>query len=697
MLTNFAIPPRPWLRLVRSNGHWIGGRQFSSARRPCGLLQSTRGFTPWPRYRTAHNHQLTLVCLPPPPAFQTEPGSRQQQRAQSTKKKASAKDPQDISAYPAEYIRNFSIIAHIDHGKSTLADRLLELTGTIDKNASNKQVLDKLKVERERGITVKAQTASMFYDYQGRRYLLNLIDTPGHVDFSYEVSRSLAACQGTLLLVDASQGIQAQTVANFYLAFGEDLAILPVLNKIDLPGADPTKVKTQLHSAFDMDPDQVLAISAKSNLNVDQVLPLVIEQIPPPVDTVQQPLKALLFDSWYDSYVGVVCLVRVVDGTVRKGDTIVSSHSKRKYEIAEVGIMFPDPTPTTSLQAGQVGYITCNMKTVSEAHVGDTFYRLKQPVDPLPGFVPAKSMVFSGIFPVDSGEFARLDESIEKLTLNDASVSLQKETSNALGQGWRLGFLGTLHMDVFRQRLEEEYDARVIITQPTVPYRVVYTSGDVKTVRTPAEFPEYHEMASMVSETQEPMVSATMIFPQEYLGAMMDLCSQHRSGEQEHTFIDETRVMMTCKLPMAEIVDDFYTQLKSRSSGYASFDYEECGYVPSDLAKLSVNINRRPVDALSVIVHRSQVESVGRSIAQKLKKVIKRQLFEVAVQVVAGSRVVARETISATRKDVTAKCYGGDVTRKMKLLQKQKEGKKRMRMIGNVEIPQEAFLAVIKK
>ncbi|KAJ1961417.1 Translation factor guf1 mitochondrial [Dispira parvispora] len=667
------------------------------SRSPLPLLRASYGFSPvtLSRGSLAAVEGLNLI---PPVIKTTLFKPTELTRRWASQKKPASKAPLDINEYTTDRIRNFSIIAHIDHGKSTLADRLLELTGTIDKNATNKQVLDKLKVERDRGITVKAQTASMFYEYRGQRYLLNLIDTPGHVDFSYEVSRSLAACQGTILLVDSSQGIQAQTVANFYLAFGENLAILPILNKIDLPGADPDKVANQIEKAFEIPTSDVLGISAKSNINVDQVLPRVIDQVPPPQGDIRAPFKALLFDSWYDSYVGVVCLLRIVDGQVRRGDTIVSHHSGVKYEVMEVGIMYPEQSPTVTLQAGQVGYIVCNMKTISEAHVGDTFYHLKQRVDPLPGFVPAKSMVFSGIFPVDAGEFARLDESIKKLTLNDSSVSVQKETSNALGQGWRLGFLGTLHMDVFRQRLEEEYDTQVIITQPTVPYRIVFADGHTKTIRTPAEFPDHTEVsARKVVDLQEPTVSATIIFPQEYLGAILELCSQHRCEQQEHSFLDETRVLMRCVFPMAEIVNDFYEKLKSKSSGYASFDYEEAGYMSSSLVKMNVLVNSRPVDALAAIVHRSQVDRIGRDLAQRLKKVIKRQLFEVAIQVSAAGRVVARETVSAARKDVTAKCYGGDVTRKMKLLQKQKQGKKRMKMVGNVELPQEAFLSVIKR
>ncbi|KAJ2957982.1 hypothetical protein NQZ79_g6356 [Umbelopsis isabellina] len=596
-----------------------------------------------------------------------------------TTEKLKSADPErliDLTTIPADKIRNFSIIAHIDHGKSTLADRLLELTNTIRDRGSNKQVLDKLKVERERGITVKAQTVSMFYNYKGEQYLLNLIDTPGHVDFSYEVSRSLAACQGTLLLVDASQGIQAQTVANFYLAFGQGLHVIPVINKIDLPGANSDKVVKQIHSAFELDTDQILKISAKTRKNVEDVLPSVIENIPCPTGSYDKPLRALLFDSWFDTYVGVVCMLAVVDGVLKKGnmrrilkncrrfytqafpypgDKIMSAHGEQKYEVAEVGIMHPEQLPTGYLHAGQVGYIICGMKSASEAHIGDTFHHLKSKVEPLPGFEAAKSMVFAGIFPVDTTDFQKLDESIKKLTLNDASVSVHKETSNALGQGWRLGFLGTLHMDVFRQRLEEEYEANVIVTQPTVPYKVVYRNGEEKIVRNPSEFPSTDEISTKVQSLLEPMVSATMIFPEEYMGQMMDLCGTRRGEQTEYMYMDETRVMMRYRLPLAEVVTDFYDELKSRTSGYATFDYEENGYEESDLVKMNVLINSKPVDALSIILHRAQVNQVGRD------------------------------------------WYGGDITRRMKLLEKQKAGKKRMKMIGNVEIPQKAFYDFMDK
>ncbi|CAG8498972.1 7231_t:CDS:10 [Acaulospora morrowiae] len=616
----------------------------------------------------------------------------------------------DLKKFPAENIRNFSIIAHVDHGKSTLADRLLELTGeyqflcnsvaliqsidvfmspleTISPKRDNQQVLDKLTVERERGITVKAQTCSMFYKFNEKQYLLNLIDTPGHVDFNYEVSRSLAACQGTLLLVDASQGIQAQTAANFWLAFNQDLTIIPVINKIDLEAADTERVINQIENSFELDTKDICRISAKSGLNVEDILPIVIEKIPPPSGDINGLLKAFLFDSWYDTYVGVICLMAIVDGKLQKGDKIVSAHSNLKYDVADIGIMHPERFSTEYLHAGQVGYVILNMKIASEAHIGDTFYHHKHPVDPLPGFEPAKPMVFAGIFPIDANEFNRLDESITKLTLNDASVSVQKETSMALGQGWRIGFLGTLHMDVFRQRLEEEYDASVIVTQPTVPYKIVYRDGTSKFVRNPSEFPEQNEMSNNVVQLQEPMVMATIIVPNEYLGNVMDLCGAHRGEQIEYNSLDELRVMMRYALPLAEIVTDFHDELKSRSSGYASFDYEDMGYQTSDVVKkMNVLINKKPVDALAAILHRSQVATVGRDWAKKLSDVIPKQLYEVAIQTAIGGKIVARETIPAIRKNVTAKCYGGDVTRKMKLLEKQKEGKKKMKMIGKMNL-----------
>ncbi|CAG8597876.1 2266_t:CDS:10, partial [Cetraspora pellucida] len=515
---------------------------------------------------------------------------------------------------------------------------------TINKHHSHNQVLDKLTVERERGITIKAQTCSMFYKYNDKLYLLNLIDTPGHVDFNYEVSRSLAACQGTILLVDAAQGLQAQTVANFWLAYNQELSIIPVVNKIDLPAADTERVTKQIQSTFELDTANIALISAKTGLNVDKILPNVIEKIPHPTGDVNEPLKALLFDSWYDTYVGVVCLMAIVNGKLQKGDKIVSAYSGQKYEIADIGIMHPEQVPTGYLHAGQVGYVICNMKVATEAHIGDTFYHLKSPVDPLPGFEPAKPMVFAGIFPIDTNEFTKLDESIAKLTLNDASVSVQKETSIALGQGWRIGFLGTLHMDVFQQRLEEEYDANVIITQPTVPYKIIYRDGTSKLIRNPSEFPEPNEMSHKIVELREPMVMVTVIAPEEYTGSIMDLCGSRRGEQSEYNYLDETRVIMRYSMPLAEIVTDFHDDLKSRSSGYASFDYEDMGYQQSDIVKMNVLINKKPVDALSAILHRSQVLSVGKEWTKKLSEVIPKQLYEVVIQTAVGGKVVARET-----------------------------------------------------
>ncbi|KAF8938910.1 Translation factor guf1 mitochondrial [Dissophora ornata] len=603
----------------------------------------------------------------------------------------------ELETFGVDQIRNFSIIAHVDHGKSTLADRLLELSHTINKRKDNKQVLDKLKVERERGITVKAQSASMFYDYKGKRYLLNLIDTPGHMDFNFEVSRSLAACQGTLLLVDAAQGIQAQTVANFYLAYGQDIKIIPVINKIDLPSAEPDRVASQIEVAFEMPASECLQISAKSNLNVDRILPTIIENVPPPSGDINKPFKALLFDSWYDTYVGVICLMAVVDGTVKKGDKIVSAFSERRYEVTETGIMYPEQTPTSSLQAGQVGYFVLNMKTLSESHVGDTFFDHKNIGTPMPGFVPAKPMVWAGIFPIDTADFEKLDQSIAKLTLSDSSVMVQKETSTALGQGWRLGFLGTLHMDVFRQRLEQEYDANIIITAPTVPYKIEYRDGSHKLIRNPTEFPDMDEISAKVQRVQEPMVRSTIIFPKEYLGDIMMLCGSRRGTPLEHTYLDESRVLLKYRLPLAEVVTDFHDELKGRSSGFASFDYEEDGYDDADLVKMNIVLNSKPVDALSIILHRSQAETVARDWVKRLKALLSRQLFEIVIQASVGNKVVAREGLSAMRKNVTAKCYGGDVSRKMKLLNKQKEGKKRMKAIGGVEVSQEAFYDFMAK
>ncbi|XP_054649023.1 translation factor GUF1, mitochondrial isoform X5 [Dunckerocampus dactyliophorus] len=572
----------------------------------------------------------------------------------------------DLSKVPVDRIRNFCIIAHIDHGKSTLADRLLEMTGAIAKTDKNKQVLDKLQVERERGITVKAQTASLFYTHQDQQYLLNLIDTPGHVDFSYEVSRSISACQGVLLIVDGNQGIQAQTVANFYLAFEAQLTIIPVINKIDLKNADPERVESQIEKVFDIPGEDCIRISAKLGTNVEKVLQAVVERIPPPVASLDDPFKALVFDSNFDHYRGVVANIAVFGGKVKKGDKIVSAHLGKAYEVNELGLLRPEEHPTQKLLllrfAGQVGYLIAGMKDVKEAQIGDTLFLQEQPVEALPGFKPAKAMVFAGMYPVDQSEYTGLRSAIDRLTLNDSSVTVQRDSSLALGAGWRLGFLGLLHMEVFNQRLEQEYNASVIVTAPTVPY--------------------------ILSSSK--------------------LIKNRRGIQKNMVYVDDQRVMMKYLFPLNEIVVDFYDLLKSLSSGYArrrlgdiikgkNFDYENAGYQAADLIKMDILLNGRPVEELTTIIHRERAYSTGKAMCERLKDSIPRQMFEIAVQAAIGTRVIARETIKAYRKNVLAKCYGGDITRKMKLLKKQAEGKKKMRRIGNVEVPKDAFINVLKR
>ncbi|KAH9043066.1 GTP-binding protein lepa [Lactarius pseudohatsudake] len=607
----------------------------------------------------------------------------------------------NLENFPCDSIRNFSIIAHIDHGKSTLADRLLEMTGTIKTSSkgANKQVLDKLKVERDRGITVKAQTASMFYQQEERQYLLNLIDTPGHVDFSWEVSRSMAACQGALLLVDASQGVQAQSLSVFHTARERGLKIIPVLNKIDLPAAQPDRVKAQMHSIFGIDPSDVLHISAKTGEGISAVLRAIVERIPPPSGESTGKFKAFLFDSSYDRYRGVISLVSIQDGVLRKGERIASFHTRKKYEITELGIMYPEEVPTTQLLPGQVGYIACNMKQSSEAHIGDTLHRVGEMVEPMPGFQPAKAMVFAGIYPVDSNDFPKLEESIKRLTLTDRSVTVQRESSAALGQGCRLGFLGSLHMDVFRQRLEDEHDANIVITAPTVPYKVVYRDRTV-IVSNPTDFPDLSGHIYACPRGQEPIVKASIIVPEEFLGEMMDLCFEHRAEDVDHRYLESSgeissRALLTCTMPLNEIVTNFFDKLKSRSSGFASFDYEAAGYKRSNLVKMIFLLNNKPVDALALIVHQSAEQTIGRMWVKKLHKVIPRQLFEVPIQAAVGKRVIARETLSALRADVTAGLYGGHYERKMKHLENQKEAKRKMKRIGRVDLPQEAFFDIL--
>lgn len=599
----------------------------------------------------------------------------------------------DLKQFTPDRCRNFSIIAHIDHGKSTLSDRLLEVTGTLSDRVKHEQFLDKLQVEKERGITVKAQSASMFYEVDGVTYLLNLIDTPGHVDFSYEVSRSLYACQGALLLVDASQGVEAQTMANFYLAFDQDLTVIPVINKIDMVNAQPERVMLQLEKLFDFKPNEILLASGKSGIGIHEILQSVVKRIPAPNSNALAPLKALLFDSWFNDYRGVVCLIAVHDGMIKTGDMIKLAQGDKEYEVLEVGLMYPDEQPMQALYAGQVGYLITGMKTVKEARVGDTIFHARKPVTPFPGFKPAKPVVFAGIFPVESSEFDLLRDAIEKLTLNDASVTVEKKTSPALGLGFRCGFLGLLHMEVFKQRLEQEYNLEVIATAPSVMYKVTLATGETLNIENPSDFPEPNK----INEIFEPIISATIIVPQKYLGNIITLCEEKRGVQQDLNFIDDERVILRYKLPLAEVATDFYDKLKSASSGYASFDYEEAGYLAGNLVKMDILLNGKAVDALSCIVHEEKSVYIGRELAERLRKVIPRQLFEVSIQAAIGSKIIARESISALRKDVTAKCYGGDISRKRKLLEKQKEGKKRMKQVGNVEVPQEAFLSILKK
>lgn len=611
----------------------------------------------------------------------------------------------DLRQHPPELIRNFSIIAHIDHGKSTLADRLLELTGTIKKGHGQPQYLDKLQVERERGITVKAQTATMFFNHStigsgnimgacSQKFLLNLIDTPGHVDFNYEVSRSLAACQGVLLVVDAAQGVQAQTVANFYLAFEANLAIIPVINKIDQPTADPDRVKAQLKSLFDLDPQDAILTSAKTGQGLEHVLPAVIERIPPPKGLISSPLRMLLLDSYYDEYRGVICHVAIIDGAIRKGEKIASAATGQSYEIMDAGILHPELTPTGMLLTGQVGYVVTGMRSTKEARVGDTLHHVRSVIQPLPGFKAAKHMVFAGVYPADGSDFDDLNIAIEKLTCNDASVLVARESSGALGLGFRCGFLGLLHMDVFLQRLEQEYGAQVITTTPTVPYIFEYSDGSKVTVQNPAALST--NPGQRVTACWEPTVIATIILPSEFVGSVITLCSERRGEQLEYSFIDSQRALLKYRMPLREIVVDFYNELKSLTSGYASFDYEDSEYQISDLVKLDILLNGQQVDAMATIVHNLKAQRIGRELVDKLKKFIDRQMFEISIQAAIGSKIVARESLSALRKNVLAKCYGGDVSRKRKLLEKQKEGKKRMKRVGSVDIPQEAFHQLLK-
>jgi len=591
-----------------------------------------------------------------------------------------------------ENIRNFSIIAHIDHGKSTLADRLLEFTGAVSSREMMEQVLDTMDLERERGITIKAHAVRLNYRAKdGRDYVLNLIDTPGHVDFSYEVSRSLASCEGALLVVDATQGVEAQTVANTYLAIENNLEIIPVINKIDLPSAEPEKVKEQIEEILGIDSSEAILASAKEGIGTEEILEAIVKKIPPPSGSEERPLKALLFDSWFDNYQGVIVLVRVFDGKVRKGTRIRLMSSGKEFEVSEVGVFTPKMLPTTELSAGEVGYIIAGIKRVSDTKVGDTITEASNPAqEPCPGYREIKPMVFCGLYPVESQQYEDLKDALEKLRLNDSSFNFEPETSTALGFGYRCGFLGLLHMEIVKERLEREFGLNLISTAPTVVYRVTDSRGNVLFIENPTSLPDRFE------RIEEPYVKVTIFVPQTYIGPILDLCQEKRGIQKDFTYIGKERIMVVYDLPLNEILWDFYDRLKSLSKGYASMDYEFSGYRESDLIRLDILINKEPVDALSLIVHREKAYYKGRQIVERLREVIPRQLFEVVIQAAIGSKIIARESIKPLRKDVLAKCYGGDVTRKRKLLEKQKEGKKRMKQVGKVEIPQEAFLSVLE-
>ncbi|MBU3183146.1 translation elongation factor 4 [Clostridium psychrophilum] len=593
-----------------------------------------------------------------------------------------------------KHIRNFSIVAHIDHGKSTLADRLLEMTGTLTKREMEDQVLDNMDLERERGITIKSQPARLVYKREnGEEYIFNLIDTPGHVDFNYEVSRSLAACEGAVLVVDASQGIQAQTLANCYLAIDNNLDIAPVINKIDLPSANPDKVIREIEDVIGIEAQDAPRISAKTGLNVGDVLETVVQKISPPDGDEEAPLKALIFDSFYDSYKGVVCYVRIKDGKVKTGTKIKLMNTDKIYEVVEVGVFVPNYLPVTELRAGDVGYITASIKNVRDARVGDTVTEADRPaLKALKGYKPAVPMVFSGIYPIDGARYGELKEALERLQLNDAALGFEPETSIALGFGFRCGFLGLLHMEIIQERLEREFNLEIITTAPSVIYKVMKNNGELIEITNPTNLPEPTEIDYM----EEPVVKASIITPAEYLGSVMELCQDKRGIYIDMKYIETTRVVLNYDMPLNEIVYDFFDALKSRTKGYASFDYEYKGYITTNLVRLDILLKGDKVDALSMIVPEERAYHRGRVMAEKLKELIPRQMFEIPIQASINAKVIARETVKALRKDVLAKCYGGDISRKKKLLSKQKEGKKRMRQVGSVDIPQEAFMAILK-
>ena len=591
-------------------------------------------------------------------------------------------------------IRNFCIIAHIDHGKSTIADRLIEYTGTLQKREMEAQVLDSMDLERERGITIKAQSVRILYKAQdGEEYTLNLIDTPGHVDFSYEVSRSLAACEGALLVVDAAQGVEAQTLANVYLALEHDLEIIPVINKIDLPSADPDRVKHEIEDIIGLDASEAVLCSAKSGIGIPDILEAIVNKVPAPPDKSDEPTRALIFDSRFDSYKGAIAYVRVKEGTIKAKDTIRMMHDKKDFDVTELGIFTPNLVPVQELPCGSVGCIAASIKNVADCHVGDTVTLANNPApEPLPGYRKAVSMVYCGLYPTESKDYENLRDALEKLQLNDAALEYEAETSLALGFGFRCGFLGLLHMDVIQERLEREYNLTLITTAPSVNYKVYKTNGEMLEVDNPAKLPPPTE----IDYIEEPYVKATTIVPKDFVGTIMELSQDKRGEYQSMEYLDETRVSVVYHLPLSEIIYDYFDKLKSATKGYASLDYELIGYKQSPMVKMDILLNGDPVDALSIIVHKDRAATRGRALAEKLKELIPRQMFEIPIQAAVGTKIVARETVKAWRKDVLAKCYGGDISRKRKLLEKQKAGKKRMKSVGSVEIPQEAFMAILK-
>ncbi len=593
-----------------------------------------------------------------------------------------------------EKIRNFSIIAHIDHGKSTLADRMLELTGAVEKREMVSQVLDSMDLERERGITIKLNAVRLNYKYKEEEYILNLIDTPGHVDFSYEVSRSLAACEGAILVVDAAQGIEAQTLANLYLAMQNDLTIIPVINKIDLPNADVPKVKEELKKVLGFKEEEILLCSGKTGVGVDALLNAIIERIAPPKNNIEKPLRALIFDSYFDPYKGVVALIKVVDGKLKVKDTILMMANNTSFEITELGVHTPKEKKLDVLESGEVGYIAASIKDITSVEVGDTItLKENEAASPLAGYKKMKPMVYSGIFPVEPNQYENLKEAIEKLKLNDAALTYEPETSEALGFGFRMGFLGLLHMDIIITRMEREFGIEIIATSPSVIYKLTQTNGEVYDIDSPNKMPN----ATYIKKIEEPYIYTNIIVPSEYIGAIMELCQNKRGIYKSLEYIDDARVNIHYEIPLSEIVYDFFDRLKSTTKGYASFDYELCGYKESNLVKMDILLNGEVVDALSIIVHKDFAYNRGRSVVEKLKNIIPRQMFQVPIQASIGSKVIARENISAMKKNVLAKCYGGDITRKRKLLEKQKEGKKKMKMLGSVEVPKEAFLEILKE